>query len=318
VCAKFVGTFVGIRRIPTFGYQKMAVADRHAPPSKQRRNKEKAIECLTKDRQTRVTAAKEKNGGRVMQRSFVLAAILAPCMAGPAGAFEYPLLFRPNPGARGLVVAGYSFNGNKVLGNCSYYIISGGGSGRGGGYHAHTTYYNQVCSWNLFGNLLSVAPGASAAPPPISTTGGLTIYARNSAGDTTGIDFSRRNMGFVNTPSSQYAWATQGGGYVFRPNQNPIDVTLALKSVGDLPLAIEKIEPVARLAKVTLKSTSCAPAAVTPGKSCTIVVTYDPHGLPAADDPYTAYDTLTVSLVSNAGQAPDFSETIEVPVSPGG
>src|SRR5712675_345999 len=93
-----------------------------------------------------------------------------------AWAHEYPLQFTPNAGARGLVVAGYAFNGNTVVGNCSYYTVHSG-SGRGGGYHTTTTHYNQTCTWDLFGNLLTIAAGATTAPTPLYTSGTQTVYA---------------------------------------------------------------------------------------------------------------------------------------------
>ena len=34
------------------------------------------------------------------------------------------------------------------------------------------------------------------------------------------------------------------------------------------------------------------------------------------DDPYIAYDTIKVGVVSNAGLAPEFVENLEVPVAP--
>jgi hypothetical protein len=142
-------------------------------------------------------------------------------------------------------------------------------------------------------------------------------YARNAAGDATGVD-PAHGGGFVNTPSSQYEWGSASGGYVFLQNQNPTSLTLTLKSVGDFPLVVEKIEPSAALAKASVKSSTCLGAPVKSGGSCAIVITYDPRGLPPGDDPYTAYDKLTAAIVSNSGQAPDFSETIEVPVAPGG
>jgi hypothetical protein len=252
-----------------------------------------------------------------MRRSAILAVLAVSCLAGPARAYEYTLQFTPNPGARGLVVAGYIFSGNTVVGNCSYSITTGG-SGKGGGGGSHTTYYGHTCTWDLFGNLLSMTQGAPKAPPPLSIGGGLTVYARNAAGDVTGIDTAHGNTGFVNTRSAQYAFATPSGGYVFLSNQNPVAVRLTVRSEGDFPLVVSKIDPVARLAKASVWSTNCQKAPVKPGAICTIVVKYDPRSLPPGDDPYTAYDSLTVGIVSNSGQAPDFSESIEVPVAPGG
>jgi hypothetical protein len=253
-----------------------------------------------------------------MRRLAILAALAGSVLAGPAGAYQYGLQFTPNYGARGLVVAGYTFSGNTVVGNCSYYTVTGGGSGRGGGYHSHTTYYNQTCGWDLFGNLLSMTPGAPTAPAPLSTSDGRTIYARNAAGDVTGVDAAGGNSGFVNTQSAQYAITTPSGGYVFLQNQKPVAVRLTLRSQGDFPLVVSKIDPAAQLAKLSVSGTTCQKAPVKPGATCVIVLKYDPTNLPPGDDPYTAYDHLTVGIVSNSGQAPDFSESIEVAVAPGG
>ena len=251
-----------------------------------------------------------------MRRSAILAAIAALGVANAAGAYEYTLQYTPNAGARGLTVAGYGFTANGVVGTCSYYIETSG-SGRGGGYHNSKTYYNQTCGWDLYGNLLSVAQGAPTAPAPLSTGGGLIVYAQNAQGDTTGVDTALGNIGFVNTESGQYSWTTQPTT-VFLPNQKAVNITLTLKSEGDLPLVVSSIDPVAQLARTKVRSTTCTRAPVQPGASCTIVLLYDPRRLPPGDDPYTAYDTLTVGIVSNSGQAPDFSESIEVPVAAGG
>jgi len=251
-----------------------------------------------------------------MRRSVILVSLAGVCLAGPAAAFEYPLLFTPLPNAQGLVVAGYAFKSATVVGNCSYKIVTSSG-GRGG--HSHTTYFNQTCTWDLHGNLLAIKQGAPTAPRPISTSNGLTIYARNAGGDTTGLDASHYpDIGFVNTPSAQYGWLSPSGGHVFPPNQQKIEITLSLQSEGDFPLAVKKIVPSAALAKASVKSTTCAPAPVPRGKACTVVITYDPSVIPGGDDPYTAYDRLTVGIVSNSGQAPVFSESIEVPISPTG
>jgi hypothetical protein len=136
-----------------------------------------------------------------MRRAVIMAMFAALSAAGPARAYEYTLQFTPNAGARNLTVAGYVFQGSDVVGNCSYITVTGGGSGRGGGYHSHTTYYNQTCTWDGYGNLLSVAQGAPTPPTPLSTANGLTISAENAAGDTTGVDTAHGNIGCVNTPS---------------------------------------------------------------------------------------------------------------------
>jgi hypothetical protein len=108
--------------------------------------------------------------GALMRRSIVLVALAAMCLSCPAGAYEYTLQFTPNPGGRDLVVAGYAFKGKTVVGTCSYEVVSGG-SGKGGGGGGHTTHYEQACGWDLYGNLLSITPGAptARATPPAST-----------------------------------------------------------------------------------------------------------------------------------------------------
>jgi hypothetical protein len=250
-----------------------------------------------------------------MRRSTLFAALAGLLMSGSAQAYEYTLQFTPNPGGRGLTVAGYGFSGNTVVGNCSYYI-STSGSGRGG--HGSTTYYYNTCSWDLYGNLLSITPGtAPTAPTPVSSVNGLTIYAQNPQGDTTGIDAAHGNIGFVNTPSAQYEWVTQPG-VQFLPNQQPVVLRLKLTNAGDLPLIVTAIDATPQLARAWVKWTTCKTAPVPAGASCQIAVEYDPRKLPPGDDPYTAYDRLRVGIVSNSGQATDFVETYEVPVAPGG
>ena len=83
-----------------------------------------------------------------MLRSIILLTLASACLAAPAGAYEYTLQYTPNAGARGLTVAGYGFSASGVTGNCSYYTVTSG-SGRGGGYHTTTTYYNHTCTWDL-------------------------------------------------------------------------------------------------------------------------------------------------------------------------
>ena len=70
--------------------------------------------------------------GGNMKNLISLAAFCMAVFAPVAGAYNYPLQFSPNPGSRGLVVAGYQIVGSQVIGNCSYYTVSGG-SGKGGG-----------------------------------------------------------------------------------------------------------------------------------------------------------------------------------------
>src|SRR5579871_5284672 len=108
-----------------------------------------------------------------MKRSIILLMFCGAVLAQLAAAYEYPLQFTPNAGYRGLIVAGYAFVGNTVVGNCSYYTVSGA-SGKGGGTRGKITNYNQTCTWDRFGNLLTVQPGAPVAPPPLYMDSSLT------------------------------------------------------------------------------------------------------------------------------------------------
>ena len=161
-------------------------------------------------------------------------------------AHEYPLQFTPNAGYRGLVIAGYHFAGNTVVGNCSYYTQHSG-SGKGGGYKTITTYYNQTCTWDLYGNLLSIAQGAPAAPAPLYVNGTQTVYADNGNGEYTGSDTKPGFGGFVNTPGSHYSWVTSNAYTVLQ--QIVYSMTVTLVSDGDLPLNISAVEAAALLVR---------------------------------------------------------------------
>jgi hypothetical protein len=248
-----------------------------------------------------------------MKRSLHL---IAPCLiafANVAGAYEYPLQFTPNPGYRGLIVAGYAFQDNTVIGNCSYYTVSSGGSGKGGGVGTVPHRYQQTCKWDLFGNLLSVTPGAPAVPAPVSTNGGVVVYATNANGISTGTDSKLAGRGFVNTPGAHYTWITPSHTAVALNMVYTLVTTL--KSDGDVPLDIAAVAPSAQLAAVTLKSTTCI-GQIAVGKTCSVTLTYDPTGLSSATG--LAYDTLRVDLTSNAGEAHDFIQkyTIILPEKP--
>jgi hypothetical protein len=135
-------------------------------------------------------------------------ALFMLCIAHGAGAYEYHLQFTPASGGRGLVVAGYRFSGDTVIGDCSYYTASAC-SGRG--CHGVTTYHYNTCTWNLFGKQLGMTSGAPAAPKPLYQAGTEIVYA-SSGSISTGLD--TRNFGFVSTPSSLYVadaqWRLRG------------------------------------------------------------------------------------------------------------
>jgi hypothetical protein len=225
-----------------------------------------------------------------------------------ATAHEYPLQFTLNSGYRGLVVAGYKFSGNTVVGNCSYYTVHSG-SGKGGGYHTITTYYNQTCTWDLFGNLLSITQGAPTVPAPLYVNGTQTVYANNGNGEYTGSDTKPGYGGFVNTPGSHYSWVTSNAYAVLQQIVYTMPVTLV--SDGDLPLTISSVEASALHAKATVQSTTCV-GQVAVGATCSVTVTFDPTKLRSATG--LAYDTLTVSVISDSGQAPAFVQSYTITV----
>lgn len=209
-------------------------------------------------------------------------------------AHEYPLQFTPGGGARGIAVAGYQITNTSVIGTCSYYVVTSG-SGKGGGYHSTTTYYNQTCTWDLTGNLISVTAGAPAVPPVLYVSGTRTIYAINGAA-TAGSDSSLSpTQGYIDTPSPHYTWGP------FIPPTGPAaqNVTLTLTSDGDMPLDVTSVSETTVLAHSRMLSTNCVTVLV-PGASCSISIYYDPTRL--AYPTGLMYDTLSVTVQANAPQ----------------
>jgi len=227
-------------------------------------------------------------------------------LAQMAMAHEFPLQFTPNAGYRGLVVAGYSFQGSEVVGNCSYYTVSGGGSGKGGG-RGQTKTYAQTCKWDLHGNLLSITPGAPKAPPVSATKGNELVYATDGNGNTTGTDSKLPERGFVESPGSNYAWLTPNPTAVLLGH---IDYTLTvtLKSDGDVAVNISNVAVSALHGAAALKTTDCI-GAIDVGKTCSVSLTYDPRQLAGGDK---ASDTLRVDLTSDAGAAHDFIQNFVI------
>lgn len=231
------------------------------------------------------------------------------------GGNVYPLQFTPAAGARGLVVAGYALvadpvAGLRVLGNCSYNTVHSG-SGRGGGYHTVTTYYNQTCTWDLYGNLLTITPGLPVAPPPVSVTSTQTIYATDPSGVYTGTDSTVPGRGFVYTPGAHYTWLTSNA-YAVLQQQTPYTFTITLKSDGDLPLTVFGAQASAVAAQATVNSTTCS-GAIPVGSTCSVTVTYDPSALRSPTG--LAYDTLDVKVLTDAGQAHDFVQRYTIVVA---
>jgi hypothetical protein len=217
-----------------------------------------------------------------------------------ACAYEYPLLFTPNPGFRDLVVAGYGFDGDEVVGNCSYRTASGG-SGKGGGHPSNARTYAQTCRWDRYGNLLSVTPGAPVVPSPLYVQGSMTVYAANANGGFTGADSKIPGRGFVSTPGPHYTWLTPSDSAVIERGVQTFVVML--KSDDDGPLDITAVNASSLKGRAAVKSTTCL-GQVKMNATCSITVTYDPTKLTSPTG--LAYDTLIIHMRSNAAVADDF------------
>src|ERR1700680_1679802 len=228
-----------------------------------------------------------------------------------AYAYEYKLQFTPQSGARGLVVAGYQFNTDTVAGNCSYYTVSAG-SGRGS--PGATTYHYNTCTWDFFGNLISLTPVSSApvAPPPISQTGTEIVYAVSGAGST-GHD--TRGFGFVSTPSPHYTWQTANGGYAVIPYA-VYAITPTLISDGGFSLNFAGTTVASSVSgyyppspgTATVSASTCA-SSVPAGSTCSVTVSYDPTTIKCTGSPYGyAYPRIDLSLVTDAGANIDFTQ----------
>ena len=241
-----------------------------------------------------------------MKRSI---AALAFCLLGivqVAAGYEYPLQFKPNAGHRGLIVAGYRFDGNNVVGNCSYYTVSGVSSGKGGG-HKPAKTYAQTCIWDNHGNLLSMTPGAPPVPVPKYTKGSLIVYDVNANGDYTGTDMHLPSRGFVNSVGAHYTWLTPNYNGVLQ--QFVYTLTMVLKSDGDVSVNISSVTVSALHGAAKLKNTDCE-GEIKVGAECSITLTYDPTALTGSSG--LASDTLRIDLTSDAGEAHDFIQNFTV------
>jgi hypothetical protein len=232
------------------------------------------------------------------------------------GGNMYPLQFRLAAGAKGLVVAGYQLLADPrfgfiVSGNCSYYTQHSG-SGRGGGYKIFTTHYNQTCTWDPFGTLLTVVAGAPAVPAPIATDGTQTIYAADAYGAFTGTDTALPTRGFVFTPGSHYTWLTSSAYAVIQ--QALKTVTVTVKSDGDMPLTVSSVRASSlNGAGASVTSTTCR-GQIAVGTTCSITVAYDPTHFVSPSG--LAYDTLNIGVVSDAGQVHDFVQSYTIVLTP--
>jgi hypothetical protein len=242
-------------------------------------------------------------------KSLMLA--LALLCANVTYAYEYKLQFTPQAGAYGLAVAGYQFNGDTVLGNCSYYTVT---ACAGRYCPATTTYYYNACTWDLFGNLISLTPVPSApvAPPPISQIGTEIVYAVSGA-SSTGLD--AMGFGFVSTPSSHYSWQTVNGGYAVIPYA-VYPITATLISDGDSPLTFAGATVTPSVSgtltpfpgTATISANTCG-SSVPVGATCSVTVAYNPTTITFTSSPYGfAYTSIDLSLITDAGANTDFTQ----------
>jgi hypothetical protein len=246
-----------------------------------------------------------------MERFLLTLTLLSAHMAY---AYEYKLQFTPQGGALGLMVAGYQFNANTVVGDCSYYTVSPG-SGRGS-HGTRTNHYNS-CTWDLFGNLISLTPVSSEpmAPPPLSQTGTEVVYAINGS---SGTGRDTRGFGFVSTPSPHYSWQTANGGYAVIPYA-VYTITLTLASDGEFPLTLDSASvsswgtyytPAGGTA--TVSSTTC-PSSVPAGTTCSMTISYNPTTMKCTSSPYGyGYTGIDLSLVTDAGATIDWTERFTI------
>lgn len=241
-----------------------------------------------------------------MKKTISLAAFGLMLFAPLAGAYEYALQFTPNPGYRGLVLAGYQFQGTNVVGNCSYYTVSGG-SGKGGGGGHTLKHYDQTCMWDMHGNLLSVTPGAPVVPQPLYITGTQTVYAVAASGNVTGSDSKLSDRGYVTAPDGHYTWLTPTNNAAIP--QTVYDFVAQLKSDGDVPVDISAVVPSALHGKATLTGTTCI-GQIKVGAMCSINVRYDPTLLTGTDG--LAFDTIRIDLTSDAGASHDFIQNYAI------
>jgi len=243
-------------------------------------------------------------------RFLLLTLILLSATA--ARAYEFTLQFTPQAGARGLEVAGYEFRGETVVGNCSYYTLSAGSRGSQG---TRINHYS-TCTWDLYGNLISLVPGAPAVPLSLSESGTEIVYAINGTSKT-GKD--TRGFGFVSTPSAHFSWKAVNGAHFVIPYAVHT-VTAPIVSDGDFTLKIDGAKVVAAVtgtitpsAGTARISASTCGASLPEGSTCALTVSYNPTAIKCTPDPYgVAYTLIDLSLVTDAGASKAFTESFTV------
>ena len=215
----------------------------------------------------------------VLSLMFMLVGNVAP-------AYKFHLQFPVPPNSRNLTVIGYRFTENTVEGDCSYHMVSAC-SGRA--CHPIITYHYNTCTWDLYGNLLSVAAGAPPAQSPLYTSGTEIVYAASGT-STTGRDTG--GFGFANSPAAHYAWQTPNGAYDVIPD-TPHAVPATLISDGDLALNFGAASVVAQVSgtitpspgEAYISQNTCIHSLAL-GLTCTVTVIYNPKTIACTDSPY--------------------------------
>lgn len=270
----------------------------------------------------------------------VAVALLLLALSASGFGYEHKLQFNAfipyNPVVGPVTVIGERFNTNSS-GN----IVSLSGSihfttvPSGCRYICPRTSHDWTGTWDLDGNLLSVAQtpwgaqqpiGIGSSTTPLAETNNEAIYAEgilpNNNVITTGQDALYR-YGYVDTIQSHYTWSQTTipveyvPGHFVIPRTPPFVFSLSLMSDGDLPLNITST-----IAQVTASGYytngtgtatympqpgDCLSAPVTPGTSCVVQISFDPSTIISTGSPYGyAYNNFSLALASDAGNLADF------------
>ena len=179
-----------------------------------------------------------------------------------------------------------------------------------------TVHHDNTCTWDPYGNLLSMTPGAPTAPAPLYQSGTEIVYATSGA-STTGLD--TRNFGFVDTPSSHDTWQTPNGTYAAIPDA-AYPITATLISDGDFDLSFAGATVGSQTfgtltptpGDATVADTTCQ-SAVPTGTTCTVTISYDPTTIMCTYSPYGyAYPGIDLALATDAGANKDFTQRFTV------
>jgi hypothetical protein len=115
----------------------------------------------------------------------------------------------------------------------------------------------------------------------------------------------------VFTPSSHYTWTTPNP-HRNLPNQLPVIIKTSLHSNGDYALTMHSVQVSAQLGAALMISNSCK-GQIPSGASCSVIVLYNPLKLCSTTG--LAYDTLTVTPVSDAGEPTSWAQSYTITVT---